>query len=167
MILLKDLSRKKFKAQFGTKESCMLHLANLKWQDGYSCRKCGSFRFIRGKQLYSQRCKACGYDESPTAYTLFHKVKFGIENAFEMLYDMQPALKERIVFGQANVLKLSKLQLGFFVAKFKQPWSVVVKTLQMVMCTQMSLKLVLRKKGNEDEASQKKNSYCDRFGEQR
>lgn len=93
MILLKDLSRKKFKAQFGTKESCMLHLANLKWQDGYSCRKCGSFRFIRGKQLYSQRCKACGYDESPTAHTLFHKVKFGIENAFEMLYDIATSTK--------------------------------------------------------------------------
>lgn len=93
MKLLKDISRKKFKEQFGTKESCMLHLAVLKWQNGYSCRKCHSDRYIEGKQSFSRRCKRCGYDESPTAHTLFHKVKFGIENAFEMLYDIATSKK--------------------------------------------------------------------------
>ena len=31
--------------------------------------------------------------ESPTANTLFHKVKFGIENAFEMTYDISTSKK--------------------------------------------------------------------------
>lgn len=93
MKLLKELSRKEFKKQFGTKELCMLHLANIKWEDGYTCRKCCHTLYINGKQLYSRRCKHCGYDESPTAHTLFHKVKFGIENAFEMLYDIATSKK--------------------------------------------------------------------------
>jgi hypothetical protein len=38
--------------------------------------------------IYNLRCTRCGYDESPTAGTLFHKLKFGIENAFEMAYDI-------------------------------------------------------------------------------
>lgn len=71
----------------------MLHLADIKWQSGYSCRKCCCELYIGGKQLYSRRCKRCNYDESPTAHTLFHKVKFGIENAFEMLYDIETSKK--------------------------------------------------------------------------
>src|SRR5690606_7314888 len=93
MKLLKDISRKKFKVQFGTKEKCMLHLANLKWQNGYNCRKCACERYSAGKQISSRRCKRCGYDESPSAHTLFHKMKFGIENAFEVLYDIATSKK--------------------------------------------------------------------------
>jgi hypothetical protein len=93
MKLLKDISRKKFREQFGTKDNCMQHLANVKWQDGYSCRKCDCQDYIHGKQVFSRRCKGCGYDESPTAHTFFLKVKFGIENAFEMLYDIAASKK--------------------------------------------------------------------------
>lgn len=93
MKLLKDLSRKKFKEQFGSADLCLQHLAELKWQDGFSCRRCCCDLYIGGKQPYSRRCKRCNYDESPTAHTLFHKVKFGIENAFEMLYDIATSKK--------------------------------------------------------------------------
>jgi hypothetical protein len=32
--------------------------------------------------MKNKRCAKCGYDESPTVNTLFHKVKFGIVEAF-------------------------------------------------------------------------------------
>ncbi len=41
----------------------------------------------------NRRCSICGYDESPTANTLFHKVKFGIDNAFQMAYDITTSKK--------------------------------------------------------------------------
>lgn len=93
MRLLKELSRKEFREMFGTKEQCMAYLAQKKWADGYTCKKCSSEYYIAGKHLFSRRCKKCGYDESPTANTLFHKVKFGVENAFEMLYDITTSKK--------------------------------------------------------------------------
>jgi hypothetical protein len=43
---------------------------------------------FQGKASYDRRCNKCGYDESLTAKTLFHKVKFGTENSFEMVYDI-------------------------------------------------------------------------------
>jgi len=93
MRLLKELSRKEFQSKYGTKEQCLAHLVDLKWSDGYKCKRCYGEQFIAGKQLYARRCKKCGYDESPTANTLFHKVKFGVENAFEMLYDITTSKK--------------------------------------------------------------------------
>lgn len=42
---------------------------------------------------FSMRCTRCGHDESPTSGTLFHKLKFGIENAFEMAYDIATSKK--------------------------------------------------------------------------
>ena len=93
MKLLKDLDRKTFKARFGTREACLKYLEQIKWKDGYTCRSCGHDAYIRGKQFGSRRCCKCQYDESATSHTLFHKLKFGIEKAFEMLYEISTSKK--------------------------------------------------------------------------
>ena len=88
MKLQKKLDRDTFKSRFGTKNECYKYLADLKWVDGYSCIKCGHDDYIKGKQPSSRKCRKCCYDESPTSGTLFHKLKFGIDKAFEMLYEI-------------------------------------------------------------------------------
>jgi transposase-like protein len=88
MKLQKKLDRATFKSRFGTKKECYQYLANLKWSDGYSCIKCDHNDYIRGKQPSSRKCRKCCYDESPTSGTLFHGLKFGIDKAFEMLYEI-------------------------------------------------------------------------------
>lgn len=88
MKTIKDLDRKTFKEQFQTREQCLSYLSSQKWSKGYYCLKCSNNQFIRGKQLFSRRCVKCCYDESATANTLFHKLKFNIEVAFEMVYDI-------------------------------------------------------------------------------
>ena len=93
MKILKELSRKEFRAKFGTEDQCLSYLSEMKWGNDYSCIKCKNKRFIVGKKKYNRRCSRCGYDESPTANTLFHKLKFGIENAFEMTYDIVTSKK--------------------------------------------------------------------------
>ena len=92
MKLLK-FDRKTFNERFGSKMDCYQHLAELKWGDGYTCRRCNCSLYIKGKQPYSRRCSSCGYDKSTTTGTLFHKLKFGIDKAFEMLYEISTSKK--------------------------------------------------------------------------
>jgi len=93
MRILKELDRQVFKDRFTSKEACYEFLAELKWREGYSCKRCESSLYIKGKQPASRRCSKCGYDESTTSNTLFHKLKFGIDKAFEMLYEIATSKK--------------------------------------------------------------------------
>jgi transposase-like protein len=93
MKILKEIDRQTFKMRFTDKESCYEFLSELKWQDGYNCKRCTSSVFIKGKQPSSRRCSKCGYDESTTTGTLFHKLKFDIDKAFEMLYEIVTSKK--------------------------------------------------------------------------
>ena len=93
MKIIEELSRKEFRSRFGEKEQCLLFLATSKWADGYKCLRCKNSKYSRGKTEHSRRCTKCRYDESPTANTLFHKVKFGIDVAFEMVYDISTSKK--------------------------------------------------------------------------
>lgn len=93
MKILKGLSRKEFRLKYGTAEKCLEYLVQEKWGEGFSCIKCKNKTFCSVKKKYNRRCTKCGYNESPTANTLFHKVKFGIDNAFEMAYDIATSKK--------------------------------------------------------------------------
>ena len=44
-------------------------------------RKCGHKKYQVRKDL-SRTCNICGDTESPTAGTLFHRLKFGLRKAF-------------------------------------------------------------------------------------
>lgn len=93
MRILKELDRQVFKERFANKQACYEFLAELKWNDGYNCKRCKAQVYIKGKQPASRRCSKCGYDESTTTGTLFHKLKFGIDKAFEMLYEIVASKK--------------------------------------------------------------------------
>ena len=93
MRILKELDRQAFKDRFTSKKECYEFLAEIKWSEGYKCKRCKSEEYIKGKQPASRRCSKCGYDESTTTGTLFHKLKFGIDKAFEMLYEISTSKK--------------------------------------------------------------------------
>lgn len=93
MKILKELDRQVFKERFATKQDCYDFLAELKWSEGYACKRCQGKDYIKGKQPASRRCSKCGYDESTTTGTLFHKLKFGIDKALEMLYEIATSKK--------------------------------------------------------------------------
>lgn len=93
MRILKELSRQEFQERFGSNAQCLEYLSKVKWSLGYSCIRCKNKKHIRGKRPFNRRCIKCGYEESPTANTLFHKVKFGISKAFEMAYDISSSKK--------------------------------------------------------------------------
>lgn len=86
MVMKKEISIQSFFEKFPDDQACYKHLAEEKWKDGYTCRKCGCGRYGKGYTSYARRCKDCGYDESVTANTMFHKCKFGIHRAFMAIF---------------------------------------------------------------------------------
>jgi len=82
----KSLSLFEFQERFSTTEACLSYLSELKWGNGYRCQKCGHGNFCNGVPAGSRQCTSCNYTESPTAGTLFHKVKFDLVKAFYIVY---------------------------------------------------------------------------------
>ncbi|UYZ63123.1 7TM diverse intracellular signaling domain-containing protein [Hymenobacter weizhouensis] len=85
-VLSKEVDFGEFSQIYPDKDACLRYLANLKWTDGYRCRKCGHEKYCDGRELYSRRCTKCRYVESATAYTLLQKCKFSIIKAFYAVF---------------------------------------------------------------------------------
>lgn len=73
-------------------DACKAYLAKIKWQDGFKCMKCGHVKGCE-KSGYKYHCYGCGHVESATANTLFHKVKFGLQKAFCVVFEMSTSSK--------------------------------------------------------------------------
>lgn len=89
----KGVNSIKFHSAFSSDNACLAYLTDLKWNDGYSCRKCGHDKFYKGFKPYSRRCMKCKYDESPTANTMFDKCKFSIQVAFHIAFKISTKKK--------------------------------------------------------------------------
>ena len=73
-------------------EACKAYLAKIKWKDGFTCSKCGCSKGCE-KSGYTYHCYSCNHVESATANTLFHKVKFGLQKAFCIVFEMSTSSK--------------------------------------------------------------------------
>lgn len=90
IVAMKNLFRKidpmRFKKDFETEDQCLAYLADMKWQKGFKCRKCGHTNYCKGKKPYSRRCTRCKTEESATAHTVFHACKFPLTSGFNLMY---------------------------------------------------------------------------------
>jgi transposase-like protein len=81
-----------FSKRFQSDLDCKKYLGELKWKEGFTCRKCGH----HGSQIrkdYARTCNKCSDTESVGADTLFHKVKFGLLKAFHICFEMSTSTK--------------------------------------------------------------------------
>jgi hypothetical protein len=83
----------KFNRHFKDDASCYEYLGTIKWETGYKCKKCGCEKHCKGKKPASRRCIKCGYDESPTAGTMFDKCKFSLLVAFHIAFKISTKKK--------------------------------------------------------------------------
>lgn len=81
-----DMTLFEFIQKFENNSSCSKFLSEQKWAKGYACRKCCFNNYIKGNTPFSRRCKQCKYDESPTAHTVFHHLKFPLLKAFHICF---------------------------------------------------------------------------------
>jgi hypothetical protein len=85
-IFNKELSPEQLDVLFRNDEKCLEFLAQLKWDEGFVCRKCGNTNHCPGKAPHSRRCTKCKSEESATAGTIFHNCKFPVSKAFYIAY---------------------------------------------------------------------------------
>ncbi len=82
-------SQDKFKEHFTNDEDCFRYLSEIKWDgDTFVCTRCGNTHYCKGHLPFSRRCTKCKHDESPTAGTVFDKIKFSLNTAFHIVFDL-------------------------------------------------------------------------------
>jgi two-component system, sensor histidine kinase LadS len=74
--------------------ACYRFIEDLKSGNEFECAKCRNTKYSPGAQKFSRRCTRCGYNESITANTLFHGVKFPLSKAFYLTYLTHSGKKE-------------------------------------------------------------------------
>jgi hypothetical protein len=103
----KTMDYEEFNTLYPDTLSCHRFIENLKWQSGFNCRKCGNEKYFNGSQKFSRRCTRCGYNESVTAFTIFHSLKFPIEKAFYIAYLTATARKDHTLQELADKLDVN------------------------------------------------------------
>jgi hypothetical protein len=87
--LFKDhLSPEQLEEMFHNDEKCLEFLAEIKWANGFTCKKCGNTNSCPGQEPFSRRCTRCKAKETATNGTIFHGVKFPISKAFYIAYNV-------------------------------------------------------------------------------
>ena len=119
MELFKEQSLLEFTERFKTDLDCEEYLASLKWEDGYCCRKCGYKKYKIGKD-FSRTCNICSDTESPTAGTLFHRLKFGLRKAFFICFEMTTTTKGLSASQVARRYDISRQTAHYFMHKVRE-----------------------------------------------
>jgi hypothetical protein len=82
-----------FSRHFPTEEACWKYLLKMRWPKGYLCPKCQKRKgwFHESRKLYE--CRACGFQTSVTAGTLFHKNRTSLQKWFWAIFLMATSKK--------------------------------------------------------------------------
>jgi hypothetical protein len=110
----------KFNRRFQTDEDCYKYLAETKWESGYICKRCGHIKFYKGVKPYSRRCMRCKYDESPTAGTMFDKLKFSLLVAFHIVFKISTKKKGMSSLELSEEFELRQKTCWYFKCKIQQ-----------------------------------------------
>lgn len=108
-----------FSERFNSDITCKEYLANIKWEEGFVCRKC-NHTASQIRKDFSRTCNKCSDTESPTANTLFHKVKFGLQKAFYICFEMSTTTKSLSASYLAVRLSITEKTARLFMHKVRE-----------------------------------------------
>ncbi len=114
-----ELDNSKLEELFDSEEKCYEFLAELKWSNGFACRRCGNSNWCQGKTSFSRRCTRCKTEESPAAGTIFHNCKFPISKAFYIAYNVCKGKEEISSYEFARRLSLRQMTCWNFKTKIQ------------------------------------------------
>jgi len=109
-----------FNQIFKTDEDCLRYLSSLKWEEGYRCKRCKNDKYCQGKSPFNRRCTKCRYEESPTAGTMFDKVKFSMLKAFHIAFKISTKKKGMSSLELSNEFELRQKTCWEFKWKIQQ-----------------------------------------------
>lgn len=104
--------------EFPNDDACKAYLSKIKWLDGFKCSKCDSEKGCK-KAGYTYHCYTCNHVESATANTLFHKVKFGLQKAFLIVFEMTTSSKSLSSIQVGKRYGISQTTAWFFMQKVR------------------------------------------------
>ena len=119
-IFRNEISSDQLDELFTSDEKCYEFLAELKWKEGFKCKKCGNTNYCQGKTPHSHRCTRCKTEESPTNGTIFHNCKFPISKAFYIAYNVCKGKEELSTYEFARRLSLRQMTCWNFKTKIQQ-----------------------------------------------
>jgi hypothetical protein len=118
-IFKKELSPEQLDELFQSDEKCLEFLADLKWSEGFVCRKCGNNNHCPGKTPYARRCTKCKTEESATTGTIFHNCKFPVSKAFYIAYNVCKGKEDLSTYEFARRLSLRQMTCWNFKTKIQ------------------------------------------------
>ena len=106
--LFTDIPLKEFDRKFSSDLKCLEYLAEVKWEKGFVCLKCGHIKYCKGKASFSRRCTRCKHEESASSHTFFHGCKVPFKKAFKLtsLVCHDPAIS---TYKLADMLKIRQM----------------------------------------------------------
>jgi hypothetical protein len=116
-VMFKQVNFEEFSKIYPDEGSCLKYLSEIKWAQKYKCRKCEGESFSEGRMAYSRRCTKCGYDESATAFTIFHRNRLPLNKAFYMVFLVSTSKKEISSEELSRVLELRQKSCWAFKQK--------------------------------------------------
>ena len=111
-----------FKINFPDEESCYNYIENIKWVNGFVCRKCGNSKYSDRKianNTPARRCTKCGFVNTVSSYTLYHNIKFPLQKAFYITY-MVGTNKSKTLEELSKELDLRPGTIHGFLKKVKE-----------------------------------------------
>jgi len=119
MLLKKEITKEFAEELFIDSDKALKFIAEVKWEEGFECRKCGHTNYCDGKSSASRRCTRCKTEESATAHTLFHNCKFPINKAFYIAYTVCVEGKEISSYDYSDQLGLNQMTCWKFRKRIK------------------------------------------------
>ena len=119
MLFKKNIPREKAQELFNDSDKALNFIAEVKWEKGFTCRKCGHDNYCEGKSTASRRCTRCKAEESATAHTLFHNCKFPINKAFFIAYTVCVEGKDISSYEYSDKLGLNQMTCWKFRKRIK------------------------------------------------
>lgn len=113
------LTKSRLDLLFNSDTECYRFLAELKWEKGFTCRKCGNTNYCQGKTPYSRRCTRCKTEESAAAGTIFHNCKFPVHKAFYIAYNVCRGEEDISTYEFAKRLSLRQMTCWNFRKRIK------------------------------------------------
>ncbi len=112
-----NLKQERLEEMFHNDEKCLEFLAEIKWAEGFICKKCGNTNYCSGHEPFSRRCTKCKAKETATNGTIFHGVKFPISKAFYIAYNVCKGKEDLSSYEFARRLSLRQMTCWNFKTK--------------------------------------------------
>lgn len=119
-VLSAEMNFEEFARIYPDDLSSLKFLADLKWEKGYSCRKCENTSFFNGHLPYSRRCTKCSYEESAITNTLFQNAHIPLNKAFYMAYLVYSTKGKISSYRLSEILSIRQSTCWSYTGKVKK-----------------------------------------------